>query len=112
MIVQRKMLDTFTRQFIKTSGADILVRSAGVGEPLVLLHGYPQTGVMWHRVANQLARNFFVVCPDLRGYGDSSKPDSGWRHEPYSKRAMAQDIIDVTLSLGFNEFFVAGHDRG
>ena len=106
------MLDTFTRQLIKTSGAEILVRSAGAGEPLVLLHGYPQTGVMWHRVANQLANDFFVVCPDLRGYGDSSNPDGGLRHEKYSKRVMAQDIIDVMQNLGFNEFFVAGHDRG
>jgi len=112
MIIQSKMLDTFTRQFIKTAGAEILVRSAGVGEPLVLLHGYPQTGVMWSRVASQLANDFFVVCPDLRGYGDSSKPDAGLNHEMYSKRAMAQDIIDVMQNLGFNEFFVAGHDRG
>ena len=89
------MLDTFTRQLIKTSGAEILVRSAGAGEPLVLLHGYPQTGVMWHRVANQLANDFFVVCPDLRGYGDSSNPDGGLRHENKASNCKFSILSDL-----------------
>jgi haloacetate dehalogenase len=84
----------------------------GAGPPLLLLHGYPQTHVMWHKVAPLLMRDFTVVATDLRGYGDSSKPDSGPDHAGYSKRAMAQDQVEVMSRLGFDTFLVAGHDRG
>ena len=104
--------DDFSKGQVKTSGAEINLVHGGSGSPLLLLHGYPQTHVMWHEVAPRLARRFHVICPDLRGYGDSAKPPSTPDHYPYSKRAMAQDMIEVMASLGYREFFVAGHDRG
>ncbi len=82
------------------------------GPPLLLLHGYPQTLAIWHRVAPALAREFTVIATDLRGYGESSKPPGGKRHEAYSKRAMAADQVAAMRSLGHEEFFLAGHDRG
>ncbi|MCP5425387.1 MAG: alpha/beta hydrolase [Gammaproteobacteria bacterium] len=97
---------------VNTHGAEINLVRGGSGRPLLLLHGYPQTHVMWHKVAPRLARHFHVVCPDLRGYGDSSKPPSAADHQPYSKRAMARDMVEVMKVLGYDEFFVAGHDRG
>lgn len=106
------MLDGFRDQRITTSGAEIAVRTAGDGPPLLLLHGYPQTHVMWHRIAPALAGRFTVVLPDLRGYGQSSKPESDARHAPYSKRAMAQDMAEVMTALGFERFQAVGHDRG
>src|SRR5438309_7203457 len=96
----------------KTSGATINFVTAGSGPPLLLLHGYPETHIMWRKVAPQLARNFTVVAADLRGYGDSSKPAGGGDHAAYSKRAMAQDQVEVMTSLGFQKFLVVGHDRG
>lgn len=84
----------------------------GDGPPLLLLHGYPQTHVMWHKVASLLMRDFTIVATDLRGYGDSSKPDGGPDHAGYSKRTMAQDQVEVMSQLGFERFLVAGHDRG
>ena len=102
----------FTRTRINTSGAEINLIHGGSGRPLLLLHGYPQTHVMWHKVAPRLTDHFHVVCPDLRGYGDSSKPLSTSDHSPYSKRAMAQDMVEVMDSLGYQKFCVAGHDRG
>jgi haloacetate dehalogenase len=85
---------------------------AGAGPPVLLLHGYPQTHVMWHRVAPRLAERFTVVCPDLRGYGDSGTPASDASHEPYSKRVMARDQLQLMNELGFERFAVVGHDRG
>ena len=79
---------------------------------LVLVHGFPQTHAMWHRVAQRLAGDYFLVLPDLRGYGDSMKPPGLPDHANYSKRAMAQDIVDVMLALDRPHFFVCGHDRG
>ncbi|MCP8687306.1 alpha/beta fold hydrolase [Marinobacterium sedimentorum] len=102
----------FDKTQIKTSNAEINFVHGGTGSPLLLLHGYPQTHVIWHEVAPRLARNFHVICPDLRGYGDSSKPPSTPDHYPYSKRAMAQDMVEVMGALGYSEFSVAGHDRG
>lgn len=102
----------FDKIRIETSGAEINLIHGGSGSPLLLLHGYPQTHVIWHEIAPHLARNFHVICPDLRGYGDSSKPLSATDHYPYSKRAMARDMVDVMTSLGYSEFSVAGHDRG
>lgn len=84
----------------------------GRGEPLLLLHGYPQTHVMWAKVANELSKEYFVICPDLRGYGDSSKPKGEDNHQNYSKKAMSKDIVELMKSLGHDEFYVAGHDRG
>ncbi len=109
----RTMFSTaFTQAQINTSGAEINLVHGGSGPPLLLLHGYPQTHAMWHKVAPQLAQHFHVICPDLRGYGDSSKPPSTADHYPYSKRAMSQDMVEVMTSLGHSEFMVAGHDRG
>jgi haloacetate dehalogenase len=102
----------FTVRKIRTSGATINVRSMGEGEPLLLLHGYPQTHAMWHKVAPDLARDYSVVCPDLRGYGDSSKPKGLPDHSNYSKRAMALDMAEVMSALGHERFHVVGHDRG
>jgi haloacetate dehalogenase len=97
---------------IAAAGATIRTRVGGSGPPLLLLHGNPQTHVMWHEVAPRLAEEFTVVATDLRGYGDSSKPPTTADHAPYSKREMALDQISVMESLGFERFFVAGHDRG
>lgn len=106
------MFEGFEVSRIATFGAEIHVRHGGAGPPLLLLHGNPQTHAMWHRIAPRLARHFTVVASDLRGYGDSSKPVSTPDHEPYSKRAMARDQVEVMSRLGFDRFFVAGHDRG
>ena len=102
----------FSRRKVKTGGATIHLRIGGEGPPVLLLHGYPQTHVMWHKVAPQLARDHTVVCPDLRGYGDSSKPKGLPDHSNYSKRAMALDMVEAMESLGFVAFHLVGHDRG
>ena len=107
-----KFGDDFNKVQIKVGGAEINLVHGGSGKPLLLLHGYPQTHVIWHRIAPHLARSFHVICPDLRGYGDSSKPASTPDHYTYSKRAMAQDMVEVMASLGYSEFLAAGHDRG
>jgi haloacetate dehalogenase len=106
------MFEGFALSMIDTGEAVIRVRHGGSGPPLLLLHGHPQTHVMWHRIAPRLAQNFTVVAADLRGYGDSSKPPTTADHAPYSKRAMARDQIALMRQLGFEHFFVAGHDRG
>lgn len=106
------MFEGFTLSMIDTGEAVIRVRHGGSGPPLLLLHGHPQTHVMWHKIAPRLARDFTVVAADLRGYGDSSKPPTTADHAPYSKRAMARDQVEVMRQLGFEHFFVAGHDRG
>jgi haloacetate dehalogenase len=102
----------FEPRRIRTSGTEINLVVGGAGPPLLLLHGYPQTHAMWHRIAPRLAQDFTVVCADLRGYGDSGKPVSEPDHRTYSKRAMAQDQVEVMQALGFTRFAVAGHDRG
>jgi haloacetate dehalogenase len=106
------MFEGFESVRLETDGARINLLKKGEGPPLLLLHGYPQTHVMWHKVAPRLARDFTVVVPDLRGYGDSSKPKGGENHLGYSKREMAGDQVQVMSMLGFDAFFVAGHDRG
>ena len=106
------MFDGFRETRIKTSGAEIHLRVGGKGPPLLLLHGFPQTHLMWHRVAPVLAERFTVVCPDLRGYGASAKPEGGADHAAYAKRAMAQDMVEVMAALGFERFQLVGHDRG
>ena len=102
----------FESRRIRASGATIHVKVGGDGPPLLLLHGYPQTHAMWHKVAPALARDYTVVCADLRGYGDSSKPRGVPGHANYSKRAMALDMVEVMEALGFVQFHLVGHDRG
>src|SRR6188472_2920013 len=106
------MFEGFSTRDLDSSGTRIHALIGGSGPPLLLLHGHPQTHVMWHLVAPRLAETFTVVVTDLRGYGESSKPPTTPDHEPYSKRAMARDQVAVMQALGFAEFGVAGHDRG
>jgi haloacetate dehalogenase len=106
------VFEGFESRRVETGGAEIHLRLGGSGPPLLLLHGYPQSHVMWHKIAPALAERFTVVAADLRGYGDSSKPPGGERHEAYSKRAMARDQVEVMAALGFERFSVVGHDRG
>ncbi len=102
----------FESHWIEVNGVKIMTRKGGSGRPLLLLHGHPQTHAIWHRVAQQLAKSFTVVMTDLRGYGDSSKPQGLHDHLNYSKRAMALDQIEVMRHFGFAEFDVLAHDRG
>ena len=102
----------FLKTRVRTSGATINLVIAGEGPPVLLLHGYPQTHAMWHKVAPSLAQDYTVVCADLRGYGDSSKPKGVPGHANYSKRAMALDMAEVMQTLGFPRFHLVGHDRG
>jgi haloacetate dehalogenase len=106
------LFDGFRLDALDTGEATLRVRIGGSGPPVLLLHGHPQTHFMWHAVAADLARDFTIVAPDLRGYGRSSKPPTTGDHEPYSKRAMARDAVALMERLGFDAFSVAGHDRG
>jgi haloacetate dehalogenase len=107
------MFEGFTRTEIQTRGARIHLRHGGSGPPLLLLHGNPLTHVSWHAVADRLAGHFHLICPALRGYGDSVGPESGGEnHANYSFRAMARDQVAVMEALGYRQFMVAGHDRG
>jgi haloacetate dehalogenase len=106
------LFEGFASRTVAGEGADIHLRVGGDGPPLLLLHGYPQTSAMWHRVAPGLAERSTVVAADLRGYGRSSRPPSDPEHLAYSKRAMAADMVRVMAALGFSRFAVAGHDRG
>lgn len=107
------MIPGFTQNKVKLD-ADITINlvQGGSGEPLLLLHGYPETHLMWHKLAPQLANNFTVIAADLRGYGDSSKPVSKADHSTYSKRETANDLIQVMAKLGYQNFYMAAHDRG
>jgi len=105
-------LEKFEPRMVAGAGAEIFVRTGGEGPPLLLLHGYPQTHVMWHRLAPVLARHFRLVIADLRGYGRSSMPKNDRDNRAYSKRAMAADMVAVMAALDFDRFAVAGHDRG
>jgi haloacetate dehalogenase len=106
------LLKDFEKRKIRTRGATINLVHGGEGPPVLLLHGYPETHAMWHKVAPALARDYTVVCADLRGYGDSSKPRGLPDHSNYSKRAMARDMVEVMSALGHRKFHVVGHDRG
>src|SRR5918998_3399403 len=106
------MIDGFRSEDVETHDTHIFVCWAGAGPPLLLLHGFPQTHLMWRHVAPLLARRFTVICPDLRGYGRSGCPPSAPDHAPYSKRSMAEDMVSVMDRLGFARISVAGHDRG
>jgi haloacetate dehalogenase len=107
-----ELMPGFRRQRIKANGVEIETAVGGKGPPLLLLHGNPLTLVMWHKVAPSLAQSFTVVATDLRGYGDSSKPEGGGDHSAYSFRTMALDNVEVMKAVGFERFAVAGHDRG
>ena len=106
------MFEGFELRDIATRATSIRARIGGSGPPLLLLHGYPQTHVMWHRVAPAPAERHTVICADLRGYGDSGKPASDPEHAAYSKRASANDMVEVMAALGHERFMLAGHDRG
>jgi haloacetate dehalogenase len=112
MNVRMSLFPGFTQRKIPTSGASINLVMGGEGPAVLLLHGYPQTHAMWHKVAPQLARDYTVICADLRGYGDSSKPRGIPGHGNYSKRAMALDMAEAMERLGFARFHAVGHDRG
>jgi haloacetate dehalogenase len=106
------MFDGFTLDHVDVGEVTLRVRHGGSGPPVLLLHGHPRTHTTWHRVAPRLAERFTVVCPDTRGYGESTKPPTTADHTPYSKRVMAADCVALMRQLGFPEFAVAGHDRG
>jgi haloacetate dehalogenase len=106
------MFEGFERVRVEAEGANINAVRGGAGPPVLLLHGSPQTLVMWHLVAPKLAEDFTVIAADLRGYGDSSKPESAPDHDPYSKRTMAEDQVAVMRHFGFERFALCGHDRG
>lgn len=106
------MFEGFTLDRVDVGEVVLRVRHGGSGPPVLLLHGHPRTHTTWHRVAPLLAGEHEVVCPDLRGYGESSKPPTTSDHEPYSKRAMAGDCVELMRRLGHERFAVVGHDRG
>ncbi len=106
------MFEDFTLDRRAVGDSAVNFRIGGEGPPLLLLHGYPQTHVMWHKLAPKLAAHYTLVMPDLRGYGDSAKPPTDAQHTPYSKRAMAGDLAALMTDLGFERFALAGHDRG
>jgi haloacetate dehalogenase len=106
------VFEGFTLEYVDVGEATLRVRHSGHGQPVVLLHGHPRTHTTWHRVAPQLAGSFFVVCPDLRGYGRSTLPADAPEHAQSSKRAMAGDVVSLMRHLGHEQFAVVGHDRG
>lgn len=106
------MFAEFSRRQLRANGVDINALVGGNGPPLLLLHGYPQSHLIWHRTAPQLAKRYTVVATDLRGYGRSEKPVGLPDHSNYSKREMAKDQVEVMRQLGFDTFYVCGHDRG
>lgn len=106
------MFEGFETRDIDSGATTIHCRIGGSGKPLLLLHGYPQTGAMWHKLAPRLAESFTVIVPDLRGYGASGKPPSDPEHLTYSKRETAKDMVMVMRTLGYDRFQIAGHDRG
>lgn len=111
-IAASQLFPGFRKFDIPTSGTTIHGVTGGSGPPLLLLHGYPQTHALWHKLAALLRDRFTIVAADLRGYGDSGKPATTPEHTPYSKRAMAQDMAEVMTTLGHEHFLVCGHDRG
>jgi haloacetate dehalogenase len=106
------MFEGFTLERVDVGDAVLRVRYGGSGPPVLLLHGHPRTHATWNQVAPRLAERFTVICPDLRGYGESSKPATTPDHAPYSKRAMAGDCVALMRALGHERFCLAGHDRG
>ena len=106
------MFPNFKREIIDTGEVKINLVRGGNGLPVLLLHGYPQTHVIWHKIATRLAEKFTVIATDLRGYGDSDKPPANSDHSNYSKQTMARDQIAVMSQLGHQKFYLVGHDRG
>ncbi|MFM7442085.1 MAG: alpha/beta fold hydrolase, partial [Snowella sp.] len=106
------MFPNFEREIIHANEVKINLVRGGQGLPVLLLHGYPQTQVIWHKIAPKLAEEFTVIATDLRGYGDSDKPPTNSDHSTYSKRTMARDQVAVMSQLGYEEFYLVGHDRG
>ncbi|MFG3442367.1 alpha/beta fold hydrolase [Nonomuraea sp. NPDC047897] len=106
------MFEDFTEDMIDVGETELYVRHGGTGAPVLLLHGHPRTHATWHKVAALLAPHHTVVCPDLRGYGRSGKPPTAPDHSPYSKRAMAGDMVALMRALGHDRFTLVGHDRG
>ncbi|HIN38407.1 MAG TPA: alpha/beta hydrolase, partial [Dehalococcoidia bacterium] len=106
------MFEGFEELQIEANGTTINLVKGGSGPPMLMLHGYPQTHAMWNKIAPRFTEDFTVVCPDLRGYGDSAKVEGDPEHMNYSKRVMAQDQVDVMKQLGFEKFYLVGHDRG
>jgi haloacetate dehalogenase len=106
------VFDGFTLERVDVGGLTLRVRHGGTGSAVVLLHGHPRTHTTWYAVAPRLAARHTVVCPDLRGYGESDKPPTTEDHAPYGKRAMAGDIVELMTKLGHERFAVVGHDRG
>ncbi len=106
------VFEKFVLEYIDVGAVTLRVRHGGSGYPVLLLHGHPRTHTTWDRVAPLLAQDYSVVCPDLRGYGRSSKPAATDDHATYSKRAMAADCLRLMRELGYERFAVAGHDRG
>ena len=106
------MFEGFEELQLEANGTTINLVKGGSGPPMLMLHGYPQTHAMRNKIAPRLAEDFTVVCPDLRGYGDSAKVEGDSEHMNYSKRVMAQDQVDVMKQLGFDQFYLVGHDRG
>ena len=106
------LFDGFALETVEANGQRLRLRCGGKGPPLLLLHGNPQTHLMWHKLAPKLAERFTVVCPDLRGYGFSSSPPATQDHAPYAKREMARDLIALMAGFGFSRFAVVSHDRG
>ncbi|NES84716.1 MAG: alpha/beta hydrolase [Moorea sp. SIO2B7] len=106
------MFTNFEKKVIDTGKARINLVKGGKCFPVLLLHGYPQTHFMWHKIAPRLAEDFTVIATDLRGYGDSSKPKGKVDHSNYSKRVVAQDQVEIMSQLGYEEFYLVGHDRG
>tara|TARA_B100001250_G_scaffold33537_1_gene27218 strand:- start:1758 stop:2633 length:876 start_codon:yes stop_codon:yes gene_type:complete len=106
------MFNGFQKKFVKVKKGKIFCKVKGNGQPLLLLHGYPQTHLMWHKIAPELSKYFTIIVADLRGYGNSLVLKGDPKHKNYSKREMAKDMIQLMVKLGFKKFFVAGHDRG
>lgn len=104
--------EDFATSQVVTGDVTIFVRHGGEGPPLLLLHGYPQTHMMWRQVADRLASRFTIIAPDIRGYGRSTQPPERDGHAAYAKRQMARDMVAVMQAFGHESFFVAGHDRG
>ena len=110
--MESKLFSGFDALLIPVEDTQIFIRRSGVGYPVLLLHGFPQTHLMWRDIAPALAEDFTVICADLTGYGQSDCPQSDPLHSRYSKRAMANDMVALMKQLGFDQFMVAGHDRG
>ena len=106
------MFEQFKQDKINVNGININYKIGGKGEPLLLLHGYPQSHILWRKIAPLFAKDYTVICADLRGYGDSDKPKSDEKHLTYSKKTMGLDQNELMKKLGFNKYFLVGHDRG